>query len=363
VIPLKFKLEKRKESSPLLQFIFIVMGMIAAFGISGLLIISANANFLEAIANIYQGAFGGWEAFSETLVQGTPLILTGIAAVIAFRAGVWNIGAEGQFYAGAMMAFWIGMKLDGFPGPICVVIITLFSILAGALWGFIPGWLKSRFKANEIVVTVMMNYIIHFLFSYLLINYWRDPTGSGLLQTPLLLDNARFPQLFDQGRLHIGFLMSLSMAIVALVILRKMPLGYEIRAVGENPSASKYKGINIRRIVITVMIISGAVAGLAGGIEFAGTHYRARLDMSAGYGYTGIIIALIAKLNPIGVIVVAILFGGLVNGSTLMHIFTGVPVALVFCIQGIILIFVLSAQVLANYKIRRLSSDECRLPG
>lgn len=354
----KLHFEKRKESSPYLRFVYSVVGLVIALGISSLLIILAGANVREAAIYLYQGSFGGSEAVFETLVQGTPLIFTSIAALIAFRAGIWNIGAEGQFFAGVMMAFWIGVQLEGVPQTLCVVIIIIFSMLGGAVWGFIPGWLKSRFNANEIIVTVMMNYIILYLFSYLLINFWRDPSGSGLLQTPLLIPNARFPTLFAQGRLHIGFLFSLLASLLTYLMLWKTPLGYEIRAVGDNPSASKYKGININRTIIMVMIISGAVAGLAGGAEFAGTQHRARLDMSTGYGYTGIIIALLAKLNPIGAVVVAILFGGLINGSTLMHIFTGVPEPLVYCVQGIILIVVLSTEVLAKYRIRRTILNE-----
>ena len=186
---------------------------------------------------------------------------------------------------------------------------------------------------------------------------WRDPSQF-YLQTEYFPDHCRFPAIVANSRLHLGFALSLVLAGVVYLLLWKTPLGFEIRSIGINPRASRYKGIKLKRTIVLVMVLSGAIAGLGGGSEVAGLHQQLRLDISTGYGYTAIIIALLGRLHPVGVIIVAIFFGGLVNGSTSMQINTGVPVALVNCIQGVVLMFVLTAEVLANYKIRRTQIDE-----
>ncbi len=350
---LKVKFERRQRTSVLLQVLSVLAGLLAAFLVSSLLIASAGANVGQALVSILKGSFGGWVPFVETLVQATPLIFTGLAIVVAFQARIWNIGAEGQFFAGAMAAFWVGMHLTGVPRELSVVILILTSLTAGAIWGLIPGILKTRLKVNEVITTVMMNYIILYILSFLLNNWWRDPKHY-YLQTASIPDTAHFPLLFQGQRLHLGFLISLLVAGVVFTLLKKTPLGYDIRAIGSNPVASKYKGILINKTTILIMLISGAIAGLAGGCELAGLHHLLRLDISTGYGYVGIVIALIGRLTPIGVIIAAVFFGALVNGSTSMQITTGVPVALVYSLQGIVLLFVLAAEKLFQYRIRRI---------
>jgi len=332
----------------------ILAGLAAALGVSALLIATAKADVATALSAIYRGAFGDWETFGETLVQATPLIFTGLAMVVAFRVRVWNIGAEGQFFAGAMAAIWFGLHVTGLPRPVLLLFLVLASMAAGAVWAFIPGWLRAKFGASEIIVTVMMNYLIMYLLSYLLSGPWRDP-NSFYLQSSRIPDHAHFPALFEYSRLHMGFILALLATLFSYVLLWKTPLGYEFRAIGSNPTAARYKGIPIERDIVLVMLVSGALAGLAGGSEILGLHHRLRLDISPGYGYTGIIIALLGRLHPVGVILAAVLFGALVNGSTLMQVHTGVPVALVYSVQGIILIFVLASEALCTYRIRRIA--------
>jgi simple sugar transport system permease protein len=353
----KYKLEKRLVQSPWLQALAIFIGLATALGVSSLLIISAGANVGEALSAIYNGSFGDWDSIAETLVQATPLIFCGMAIVIAFRARVWNIGAEGQFFAGAMVAILVGMTLSGLPRPLLLFAIILGAMVGGSIWGGIPGFLKARFNANEIITTVMMNYIIMFFLSYLLSSVWREP-GHFFLQTARLPEVSHLPVVASGTRLHLGFILSLISGVFAYLLLWKTPLGYEIRAVGFNPVAAQYKGISIKRTIVLTMIISGAIAGLAGGCEVVGLHFRLRLDISTGYGYTGIIIALLGRLHPVGVIISAIFFGALVNGSTSMQIITGVPVALVYCVEAIVLIFVLSADIISRYRIRRIRDVE-----
>jgi ABC-type uncharacterized transport system permease subunit len=334
----------------------ILVALLAAFIVSSLLIASAGANIVEAWSALVKGAFGSRNAIVETLTQATPLIFTGLAVTVAFRGRVWNIGAEGQFFAGAMAAYWVGSRLEGLPPVLLILMIIVAGCLAGAVWGGIAGFLKARYGTNEIIVTVMMNFLIALVLSYLLSEAWRDPQ-SYFYQTALIPESAFFPKLLSRGRLHLGFLLSLATAVVVWLLLWKTVLGYEIRAMGINPTASSYKGISIARTTVLVMAISGAIAALGGASEVAGLHHRLRLDISTGYGFTGIIIALLGRLHPAGVIIASIFFGALVNGSLAMQIATGVPVALVGAIQGITLIFLLTAEVLARYRIRRVGSN------
>lgn len=351
-----WRLERRATVSPAGQVAGMAVGLLCAFAVSALLVISAGASLPQSLAAFYQGAFGDWEAIAETLVQATPLIFTGLAVTVAFRSRVWNIGAEGQFFAGAMAAVWIGLKFGNLPPAVLIALIVAGSALAGAAWGVIPGWLKARYHTNEVVVTVMMNYIIQYILSYLLSGAWRDP-NSFFLQTDDIAPAAYFPRLFPGTRLHAGFALALLAAVLVYVLLWKTVLGYEIRAFGINTWASRYKGINTTLVVVLVMMISGGLAGLAGGSELAGLHHRLRLDISTGYGFTGILIALLARLNPFGVILAAVFFGALVNGSTGMQIVTGVPVALVYAVQGLTLIFVLAADTFSRYQLRRATPE------
>lgn len=262
----------------------------------------------------------------------------------------------GQFFAGAMATTWIAINMNEDASPWMVIGLAFFvALLAGAFWGFIPGYLKVKFGANEIIVTIMLNYIISLILSYLLGGPWRAP-DTFFLETERFGPALNLPTHFG-SRLHLGFLISLIFSGIVYILLWKMPFGFEIRAIGDNPIASKYVGIKRSRILILTMMVSGAIAGLAGWGELLGVHHRLRLDISPGYGFTGILIGLLGGLHPFGVIPAALLFGGLINGATGMQILTGVPVALVPSIQGILLICFLASQVVTKYRLRRI--DPC----
>ncbi|MGH2555115.1 MAG: ABC transporter permease [Actinomycetota bacterium] len=330
----------------------ILAALLAAFTVSSFLIATAGASIPEAFTAFLRGAFGSRAATLETLVQSTPLIFTGLAVVVAFRARVWNIGAEGQFFAGALAAVVVTLLAPGLPAPVLITAVMLASMAGGALWGLAPGVLKARYGTNEVVVTVMMNFIMAAILSFLLGGVLRDPS-SFFLQTAVIPEDAFLPRLIHPSRLHLGFVLALIAAAGVFLMLWRTVLGYEIRAIGSNPRAAQQKGIEVGKTIVLVMLISAALAGLAGGSEVAGLHHRLRLDISTGYGFTGIIIGLLARLNPIVTVFAAILFGALINGSTSMQIVTGVPVALVFALQGLTLIFVLIADVLARYQVTR----------
>ena len=354
--PLGLKIEKKHHVSATHHIIAVLSALALALLVTALLIYLAGVDIFVALQALLSGSFGGWRTFAETLVRATPLILTGLAITIAFQAKVWNIGAEGQIFAGGIAAYWVINQFQALPGYMIISLAILAAMLSGGLWALIPGVLKVRFGANEIVVTVMMNYIILYLLSYLLSGSWQDP-NSAYLQTSRIPEAAQYPILFSGARLHIGLLLALFTAVFAFIFLWRTPLGYEIRAIGHNAKAAIFKGINLGRTIILTMFISGAIAGLAGVGELAGIHHRLRMDISTGYGFVGIIIALIARLHPITVILVAILFGGLESGAIRMQIHTKIPVALVQAIQGIILLFVITADVLSRYRLRRIK--EC----
>jgi simple sugar transport system permease protein len=347
------RIEKRRQVSRLGQVVALFIAFVAALLVSAILVQVAKADPIEAFSALLTGALGSRRALLETLVKATPLILTGLAGTVAFRGKVWNIGAEGQLFAGAMGSYLAFVLFGQLPPALLFLMVVLFGFLAGAVCGLIPGLLKAKLNVDEIIVTVMLNYIVGYLASLLLSGPWQEE-GSYYVQTATLPEKAEFPLLVAKSRLHAGFAIALLLTVVVYLLLQKTPLGYEIRALGANPRASRFKGINIATAVIVIMLISGGIAGLAGTGEVFGIHHRLRLDISPGFGYTGIIVAMLGGLNPFGVVLASVFFGALVNGSVRMQIVTGVPVALVYAIQAIVLLFLVSAQVLANYRIRRV---------
>lgn len=353
---LGWKIERRPHSSRAWEAGALLLALFAAFIVSSLLILSAGADIGESLRALVRGAFGSQNAIVETLVQSTPLIFTGLAVTVAFRGRIWNIGAEGQFFAGTMAAFWVATQFENLPPIVLIALVVFVGSVAGAFWGGIAGFLKARYGANEIIVTVMLNFVIMLILSFLLSDAWQDP-NSFFYQTALMPESSFLPRLLGKGRLHLGFVLSILTAIFVYVLLWRTVLGYEIRAIGINPTAAGYKGISVATMTIIVLAISGAIAGLGGASELAGLHHRLRLDISTGYGFTGIIIALLGRLHPLGVVLASIFFGALVNGSLAMQISTGVPVALVQAIQGVTLIFLLTAEVMTRYRIRRVGAD------
>ena len=340
------------------EAVTLVASFLVGLAICSILIAASDKSIFDSYRALFDGAFGSRRAIYETLVQATPLIFTGLAAAFAFRARVWNIGAEGQFFAGAMGAFFVSdLWSDVLPRAVMVPVLFIGAAAAGALWASIAGVLKARYDTNEIITTVMLNFIILLILSYLLGDLWRAP-DTFYFQTERLPESTHLPLMIGGSRLHWGFGVALAMAAAVLVVLRRTALGYEVRGVGINRTAGSYKGISISRITVLVMVISGSLAGMAGAAELSGVHHRLQLDISNNFGFVGIIIALVGRLHPVGVIASAIGFGALLNGATTMQIQTGIPAALVDVIQGLTLIFVLTGAVAVRYRLRRTRTDE-----
>ncbi len=349
------KIEKIDEVTPVRKAVFSFIAIVFSLLVSALLIKMAEADILTAFGSLWSGAFGSTRAFFETLVRSTPLILTGLAASMAFRGKIWNIGAEGQLFIGAMTGYWASTMFGGLPSIVLIPIIIIFSFIGGALWGALAGYLKTRFDVDVIISTIMLNYIATYFLSFMLSanGPWRED-GSFFQQSAKLAKSTFFPLLVPRSRLHLGFLIAISAAVLIYILLKKTSLGYEIRAFGFNPIASRFKGANISKTVIIIMFISGGLAGLAGAGELFGIHHRLRPDISVNLGYTGIIVAMLAGLNPIAVIPAGIIFGALLNGATKLQIISGVPSSLIYAIQAIVLLFYLTGTTLAQYRIRRI---------
>ena len=297
-----------------------------------------------------------WGVFSDTIVKATPLILVSLACALAFRARLWNIGAEGQFFLGAFGASAVVLTPilpPQTPPYIFIPVMMLAGIVAGALWGFIPGFLKAKYNVNEIISTLMMNYIAVAWNNFFIYAVW---TESGFQMSKVFPKTAWLPRLADLAKQmpvfrgltsHLGLIFGILAAILVWFILYRSRWGYEIRLIGDNPNAARYAGINITRNTILVMMFSGALAGLAGMSEITGVVHRLQMNISPGYGFTGIIVAWLAKLNPLAVILVSILFGALILAGREIQP-SGVPKL----IQGIILVCLIASDFFLRYRIR-----------
>jgi simple sugar transport system permease protein len=349
---LPLRLERRAAPEWRLQLAALLLALLASGIMLVVLFLAAGADPWQAFAALAKGAFGTRRAALETLVKATPLILTGLAFAIGYHARLWNIGAEGQLFAGAIMAYWAATLLLGLPlpRPILLLALGLAAALGGALLAGLAGLLRARYGVSEIIATVMLNYLVVYLLSYLLTGGpWGEP-GSVYQQTARLDQAAWLPVLAAPSRLHAGFVVALLAALAAYALLWRTPLGLEIRAMGRNPEAARLKGIRLGRTIVIALAISGALAGLAGLAEVFGVHHRLRADVSPGYGFTGIIIAMLGSNHPAGIVLAAVLFGALVNGALQMQITTGVPSALSYVLQALILLSFLVASVAVRWR-------------
>ena len=356
-LPFTVTLEKRVEDIPRWLPVATAVGsVIIAFIISGIILKLIGGQPLVVARFFFQATFGSWPVFSDTLVKATPLIMVGLACALAFKMKLWNIGAEGQFYIGAFAASLVVLIPIVPPDSPKVVVISLmiiFGMIGGAVWGFIPGYLKGRFQVNEIITTLMLNYVAVLWNNFWIFDKWSD---AGFQMTPQFERSAWLPRLADYARevpafsgitLHLGVVFGLIAAVVVWWILERSRWGYEIKLIGDNPQAARYAGINIVRNIVLVMMVSGAFAGLAGMSEVSGVVHRLQERISPGYGFTGIIVAWLAKLNPFAVILVSVLFGALIVAGREIQ-----PSGLSNLLQGIVLFMVISSDVLLRYKIR-----------
>lgn len=318
-------------------------------------IAAVGASPWDAYAGLFQGAFGSARALSETAVWATPYIFAGLAVSLAFQAGLFNIGAEGQIAVGALCSAvvgfglprWLGAEL---PGVVHLPLTVLAGAGAGAAWGALPGWLKARTGAHEVINTIMLNYIAINMVSFLLNGAFKDPEpGNVIARTPLIAASAELPAFSERFRVHWGFALALALAFGVAFLLRRTTLGFALRAVGQNAEAAAAGGIRVVRTTVAAMALSGGLAGLAGAVEVTALNHRHELGFSAGYGFDAIAVALLGRTHPAGVVLAAVLLGALRNGATRMQFLTQIPVDVISVIQALILLF-----VAADVIVRRL---------
>lgn len=326
--------------------------LLVALAAGGLLMALLGVNPLQAYTEIFAGSLGSAYGLSETVVKAIPLTLTGLACLIAFRMLIWNIGAEGQLCMGAVSAVAAVRYLPVENSVMMFLILFAAACIAGGLWAAIPGFLRAKWNVNEIIATLMLNYIAIYFMDYLLYGPWKDPASMGFPMTSPFPDFARLPVLIA-GRIHLGIVIALVISGLLWLILRKSSWGYEIHTIGENAKGARYAGMNIMRNILLVMFVSGAIAGLAGMGEVAGLQGRLSRGFSVGYGYTGIIVAWLARLNPLAVPFVAFLMAILLVGGDTIQVVMRLPLSSVLVLQGLILFCVLAGDVLSRYQLRR----------
>lgn len=337
-----------------------VLATLAALAIGAVMLLILGASPIEAYKAMFDGAFGNPNAIAETLVKAAPLLLIGLGICIAFRGSMINIGGEGQMIIGAIAAISVGVNLKDWPGWMVIILAFLAGFLGGGIWGMIPGVLKAYFNVNEILSTIMMNAIAVQTMNFLLRGPMIDPAqaelASKIPQTARLVDAYRLPR-WVPTRLHLGVLIAVILAFLVYILLWRTTLGYRIRAVGQNPDASRYAGINVKRYMVLALLLSGAFAGLAGATQVFGVNYRMITDGSAtGFtgsaGFNGIVAALFGQLHPIGTIPASIFFGALLVGANKMQRVVQVPAALIIALNGLVVVFVVSSEIIRRRRHR-----------
>ncbi|MEI4473759.1 ABC transporter permease [Frigidibacter sp. MR17.24] len=329
----------------------VALGCVAVFG--GALAALAGADPLAIFGLIVTGAAGSKFAALETLNRATPLIFTGLAVAVAFRARLWNIGAEAQLYAGALMAVVLGSGALPWPGYALIPAMLAAAMAAGALMLIGPAVLKLRFGVDEVVTTLLLNFVMLLFVSMLLEGPLKDPMGMGWPRSPAILREARLPRIVTGLRLHWGFGLALIAAVAVWVIDRRTVAGFEMRAVGAGEAAARFAGIRVPRVVIATAALSGALAALAGLSEVAGLRGALTMDLSPGYGYTGIVVAMLAGLNPLGVVAAALFVAAISVGADSMSRAAGVPTYIADMLLAAALLAMVLALMLTRYRVRR----------
>lgn len=356
-LPFKVRVEPRLGEPPKwYPFVVSLGAIVIALFIGGIVLLVAGGDPIASYAHIARASFGNLGVISDTIVKATPILLTSLACAVAFHMRLWNIGAEGQFYLGAFGASAVVLipLVSENASPWVFILLSLFmGMLAGALWGFVPGYLKAKYNVNEIITTLMMNYIAVAWNNYFIYAVWSE---GGFQMSKMFPRPAWLPRLTDFGSsipvfrgltTHLGLIFGLVMVVVVWLVIYRSRWGYEIRLIGDNPRAAEYAGINIARNTVLVMMFSGALAGLAGMSEITGVVHRLQGSISPGYGFTGIIVAWLAKLNPFAIVLVSVFFGALILAGREIQ-----PSGIPKLIQGIILVSLIASDFLLRYRVR-----------
>ncbi|MBN2875926.1 MAG: ABC transporter permease [Spirochaetales bacterium] len=351
--------EKRKTVSKTALVVTPILSFIVSLVLTGILLLAFKANPLTTYAAMFKGAFGSGRAFTETLVKAIPLMLTGLGVALAFKLKFWNIGAEGQLTLAGVAASWVAIYWSPWmPEPLLLPAVILVGAAAGALWAGVPALLKTSLKVDETLVTLMLNYVAILFSTHLYYGPWRDPKGYGFPGTELFPKAAWFPRI--AGRAHIGLYFALIAAVVLWFVLQRTRWGFELKVIGSSPKAARYQGISVERNIVLAVLLSGALCGLAGVGEVAGISRRLQQGLSLGYGYTAIIVAWMAQLNPLAIPFVAVLMGALLVGGDQVQMVMGLPSSMGILMQGMMLFPLLAGSLFTEYRIKRVGGRVAR---
>lgn len=349
---MELQITKRKvKKAPTFGVFTSVVAALMALVVSAFVMLFIGVNPIYAYWQLFYGAFGSLNNIADTLVKTTPILIAGIGLSISFRSNLTSIGAEGQMIMGGIFATVVGLYIAGISPVIGIPLVILAGFIGGGLFGAIPGYLKAKFGTSEIINTIMLNYVAIYFLSYLLDNPLRE-AGSFFPQSAAIVKSLWLPIVLPGTRLHMGFILALLLIIAYYILMFRLPLGYKIRAVGFNKKAAEYAGIKVKRSIVIAMILSGGLAGIAGSVEVFGIHHRLFNDFSAGYGFDALAVALLGQLHPLGVFASALFFGALRVGSNAMQRSVQVPVSIVYVIQGLAILFILTDKLLQNYMIK-----------
>ncbi len=346
------RLEPKPAPSILVTIAYPLAAIAATVAIASLLVLAAGASPLSVFYLVARGAAGSQFALLETLTRATPLIFTGLAVAVAFRAKLWNIGAEAQLYIGAVVTVVLSTGALPLPSGLLIPLIMLAAMAAGALLLLGPAMLKTRFGVDEVVTTLLLNFIVLLFVSMLLEGPLKDPMGLGWPQSSKVTVEAQLPRIIQGKRLHYGFVLALVAAAAMWVVMKKTALGYEMRAIGHNPEAARFAGIPVNRVLMKTALLSGGLAALAGFSEVSGLKGNLTLDLSPGFGYSGIVVAMLAMLNPLGVVLSAIFVAGIFVGADAMSRSAGVPSYIANVMVATALLSMVTAILFARYRVR-----------
>ncbi|MBE6906192.1 MAG: ABC transporter permease [Ruminococcaceae bacterium] len=339
---------KRPDPSKTQDLLTRLFAVLCALVCASLLMAALGYNPFKVFGNIFIGSTGTLHRIRETIIKTIPLAALSLGVAVAFKMKFWNIGAEGQFYMGAMAAAWVAFNFNRLPMILMLPFMFCAAMLFGGLWALIPAFLKSKFKTSEILVTLMLNYVAVKWITYLQYGPWKDPKAAGFAKMPKFVNAAVLPKVFG---VHIGWIIVLVLAVLVHILLNKTKFGYQVSVIGESEYTARYAGISVAKITLIAVIIGGGLCGVAGFMQASAIEHSLTDQLSAGLGFTSVITAWLARLSAPAIIVVSFLFAALLQGSAYIQTAMQIPAAVAEVLQGIILFFVLGSEFFLNYKL------------
>lgn len=343
-----FRMQKRGEMPKTKIVAIRILAIILALVAAAFIILLLKLNPVDVYIAMVKGAFGSVYRVKEVIIKTIPLVITSLGIAIAFKMQFWNIGGEGQICMGAFLASYVALNYPDLPKPLLISIMILASIIGGGLWATVPAYFKAKWRTNETIITLMMNYIALKWIQYLQYGPWKDPKAMGFPKIPHFTDNAILPDLFG---VHIGWVFALVLTVLIYIFLNYTKKGFEIAVLGESENTAAYAGINIKRTIITAIFLSGGLCGLTGMIQASALHNTLSVEVSGGVGFTAIITTWLSALKPFVIVIVSLLFAALVQGGSFIQTAFGIPQAAAQLLQGMILFFVLGSEFFIRYKL------------